>query len=174
MKQPRGRPQRLDGFHVTRLKGEGFYNALGEAGFSMWPKLDYDKETRLVVERHMLLERVAIAWITGRTERAVAGWQERKLLRPARYIGNIPLFDIGDVAHLVVTGQFRQPDEPLCREAVAVKYFWTVPGFDRRANKPGSVADELDKEYCRLLAQYKDMKTAEEERADFWRDKKRA
>jgi hypothetical protein len=169
--QTRGRPPKLDGFRVTKLKGEEFYNALGEAGFSLWPKLDYDKKTRKVVERHMLLERGAIAWITDRTERAVAGWQERKLLRPVRYIGGSPLFDIGDIAHLVLTGQFRQADEPLCREALAVRYFWTVPGVDRRENEPGSIADELDKQYHRLLAQYRDMQKAEEERVEFWRSR---
>jgi hypothetical protein len=166
----RGRPTKIDGFRITTLKGADFYNALGEAGHSLWPKLDYDKTTRLVCERHMLLERGAIAWICDRTERAVAGWQERKLLRPARYIGNIPLFDIGDVAHLVATGQFRKEDEPLCREALAVKFFWTVPGLDRRPNEPGSIADELAKEYHELLKQHPEYRKADAERLAFWRE----
>jgi hypothetical protein len=55
-----------------------------------------------------------------------------------------------------------------------VKYFWTVPGFDRRKNEPGSVADGLEKQYRQLLKEHRSMREVEEERADFWRDKRRA
>src|SRR5262245_25296136 len=98
MKQPRGRPQKLDGFRHTKLKGRKFYHDYGEAGFSFWPKIDFVTGSKLVYERHMLMERGGVAWITNRTERAVTGWQERGQLRPVKQVGHAPLFDIGDVA----------------------------------------------------------------------------